>query len=189
MTHVTTLDGKLITCTDAVFSLEECFALYEQFQRTPFYRSETDFPDAPYKSFVNRWNTGDEPWARTSARVFAHAQSLSAKPLERLYELLGCALYGEHYVPHYDSEELEHLTALLYLNPEWKPEWYGETMFYSSQTPEILSFLPSPGRVLVFDSTLYHRVGIPSRVCPSSRATLVMKLRASRSDNDRRSAP
>lgn len=187
MTHITMLDRKVIACTDDVFSAEECAVLYEQFQKTAFYRCEADFPGSPYKSFVNRTATKDEPWYSASERLQEHAQSISAQPLEFLYDLLGCATYGEHYVPHHDSTEPGHVTALLYLNPVWKTEWYGETMFYSRETPEILSFLPRPGRVLVFDSLLYHRVGIPSRDCPDSRATLVIKLRASRSDNQRSS--
>lgn len=180
MTHLVKLDGLLIACADGVVSQDECASAYETFQKTAFYRSEVDYPGAPYKSFVNRWCLDEEPWASLVQKVLSYAQSMSAVPLELKYALLGCALYGEQYVPHHDSTEEGEITALLYLNPEWKIEWYGETMFYSRETPEILSFLPAPGRVLMFDGRAYHRVGIPSRDCPHSRATLVLKLRACR---------
>ena len=52
----------------------------------------------------------------------------------------------------YDGEE--EYTCLVYLNPNWKKEYYGETTFFeknSDDTEIVAQVLPKYGRLVIFD--------------------------------------
>ena len=63
--------------------------------------------------------------------------------------------------------------VLLYqANLEWRPEWYGETVFYEPDCKEIaLMNMYTPGRLIWFDGNIPHSARPPSSVSPFCRFT------------------
>lgn len=63
--------------------------------------------------------------------------------------------FGVEGYPHTDSEIDTDITALVYLNKQWKREWGGETAFFSGH--DILyAVMPKTGRLVTFKATLWH---------------------------------
>lgn len=70
------------------------------------------------------------------------------------------------------------VTAIYYANPEWSPDWMGETLFYDNEDSEVLGAVtPKPGRLVLMDARIRHRGGVPSRLMFAPRVTLVAKMR------------
>jgi len=69
-------------------------------------------------------------------------------------------------------------TALFYLNPVWQLDWHGETILYDDETQDTIHCcVPRGGRLLLFDSRIWHGATSPSMICPEMRLTLALKLR------------
>lgn len=54
------------------------------------------------------------------------------------------------------------VSAVLYLNPEWRLEWDAETLFVDPPTAAGLLVRPAPGRVALMDQDVLHRLSAPS---------------------------
>ncbi len=97
------------------------------------------------------------------------------------YHLVRCYANGHTYGldghVHRDAKPGEDaLTALVYINSTWRPEWAGETVFIG-EDGRCEAVMPRPGRMIVFDGTVQHVARSPSRDCPALRMTLVFKLK------------
>ena len=59
-----------------------------------------------------------------------------------------------------------------YLNPEWREEWYGETIFYdyNGEDDKVVSY--KPNRAVIFDGKHPHSIRPASFIAPSYRFTL-----------------
>ena len=64
-------------------------------------------------------------------------------------------------------------TMLYYINMEWKPEYYGETLFFNDLGTEVeYTSLFKPGRIVFFDGKIPHTIRPSSHIAPSYRFTL-----------------
>lgn len=69
------------------------------------------------------------------------------------------------------------VSLLLYLNDEWRREWGADTLFLDSQTDTGIFVAPRPGRAVLFDQDIMHRVSAPSPAAGEQpRFSLVWKL-------------
>lgn len=69
------------------------------------------------------------------------------------------------------------VTMLLYLNESWKRDWGGETLFLDGETDVGLCVSPKPGRVVLMDQDVLHRVSVTSSSTDGlPRLSLVWKL-------------
>jgi SM-20-related protein len=82
-------------------------------------------------------------------------------------------MYGDMLFPHQDLKG--GVTSLYYANPVWEEHWQGETVFYDAGEP-VHTVVPKPGRLVVFDADILHRVGAPSRECYAPRITVAFKF-------------
>jgi len=88
--------------------------------------------------------------------------------------------YGLDGYVHTDSVRENEVTAVIYLNDEWDPNFGGETLLFKDG--EILySCLPKPNRAFLFDARYKHVARGLSRKCTQLRKTLIIKLRKKRS--------
>ena len=91
---------------------------------------------------------------------------------------LNAHTYGTDGWPHTDSDRADDLTAILFLNPEWRGEWAGETVIFDNKGEIRLSVLPRANRLLIFPSNLVHAPRPLSRACSGLRVVLVVKMGA-----------
>ena len=68
------------------------------------------------------------------------------------------------------------VSALVYLNPEWPLECNAETLFLDGEAGIGLAVRPRPGRVVLMDQDVAHRICEPSRAAAVPRYSLVLKL-------------
>lgn len=92
--------------------------------------------------------------------------------------------FGIEGYPHVDSRKPGNYTAIFYLNPVWKPEWAGETVFLNDAGDIFQAVLPKPGRLVTFDGRITHAARALSRLCPAMRVTLMFKTRAPGAEGD-----
>lgn len=91
---------------------------------------------------------------------------------------------GHHYINHYsimngvskhvDSSEPNHMTILLFPNKYWESGWGGEIVFYDKSEKHSL-FEYKPGRVIVFDSRIPHKVMPTTQLAKKSRYSIAIK--------------
>lgn len=67
------------------------------------------------------------------------------------------------------------ITAIYYVNFEWKPEWAGETLFYSDDLKDIIFASPyTPGRLIIADGAIPHTIRVQSDSAPHYRFTFAL---------------
>ena len=76
---------------------------------------------------------------------------------------------------HTDSSFDNTITILIFCNNHWQENWGGEIKFYNESSKSDLTFDFKPGRVVVFDSRLEHKVLPISLEAKKPRFSLAMK--------------
>lgn len=104
--------------------------------------------------------------------IWERIRGASDRKLVRLYS--NAYTYGTEGAPHYDSQTDDNITHLFYINRIWKPEWAGETVFFSGDDI-YASILPAPGRLVEFPGTMFHAARSVSRYFIGVRQILVYK--------------
>lgn len=84
--------------------------------------------------------------------------------------------YGLGGRPHFDDERPGTFTLLYYPMLSWKPEWEGETLFFSAAGHVVAGVAIAPNRAVFFDSRMSHAGRAPDRDCPELRVTVALKL-------------
>lgn len=92
--------------------------------------------------------------------------------------------FGIEGYPHVDSRKPGNYTTIFYINPQWKPEWAGETVFINDLGDIAHAVLPKPGRAVVFDGRIIHSARAVTRLCPALRVTLMFKTLAPGAETD-----
>ncbi|KXZ52552.1 hypothetical protein GPECTOR_9g596 [Gonium pectorale] len=84
-----------------------------------------------------------------------------------------------HNFGYYHNRELGRplfVSVLLYLNESWPEDYHAETLFLDPETQLGIFVRPVPGRVVLLEQDLPHRISAPSREAPGPRYSLVWKL-------------
>lgn len=68
------------------------------------------------------------------------------------------------------------VSLLVYLNPEWRASWDGETLFRDPDRSTGVLVQPMPGRAILMVQDVLHRASAPSASAPAPRYSLVWKL-------------
>ena len=89
--------------------------------------------------------------------------------------------YGTEDTIHEDDVQINNgVSIIVYLCRSWYPEWFGQTMFFSSlnkQSNEIVqSVLPKYNRFIIFDKKIPHCVSPLSRRFFGVRLTCMFKV-------------
>lgn len=112
--------------------------------------------------------------------LFEHArptcERLAGTKLRVLRQYANGHTYGLGGQPHYDDVRPGTFTLLYYPVPVWKPEWEGETLFFSEAGHIAAGVAIAPNRAVFFDARMSHSARAPSRDCPDLRITLAYKL-------------
>jgi hypothetical protein len=78
--------------------------------------------------------------------------------------------------PHCDNK-LNEMSVLLYLNNEWHRSWGGYTVFFDGMTGNKIkkTVVPEPGKVVIFNGSIFHMALPPTHVAPFPRFVLALK--------------
>lgn len=172
--------GRKIFVLDDVLTADAALEVHEHLRRIPVSLTDSDRPDTnEFKhfkhDFVTPGEAGAEPFASALvelARDFLDSQDIRAGRLNRVY--LNVNLFGDFQFGHTDGDGW---TALLFANARWEEDWGGEIIFYpEGQDAFCYAIYPKPGRMLVFDSNLYHRGGVPSKLFHGPRMSVAIKF-------------
>lgn len=100
--------------------------------------------------------------------------------------------HAHHSRIHKDCSFDEHeYTAVLYLNPDWNADLYGETIFLDQRHPEheeledssfdfIAGVVPKYGRIVIFRNLILHSARPPSSSFLAARYTFPIKVSETR---------
>lgn len=67
------------------------------------------------------------------------------------------------------------LILLYYANLDWKPHFYGETVFFNEDCSDIVRAVPfTPGRFVLFDGKMPHSIRPQSSAGPDYRFTVAL---------------
>ena len=92
--------------------------------------------------------------------------------------------YGIEGNPHTDSSRDCDYTLVIYMNPEWRREWGGETFVYEGNQIRHAE-LPAYNHGLVFPGAAWHCARSLTRICPELRRTLMFKFATPNADPQR----
>ena len=120
-----------------------------------------------------------------SKREVENTQVLTS--LEDICKQLGITLYlREYYINHYcqtsyvsrhtDANMDGCVTILFFCNKYWEEYWGGELKIYDNENDlvnKVIDFVP--GRIVIFDSKIEHKVLPLSPVCKADRFSLAIK--------------
>lgn len=172
--------GRKIFVLDEVLTPDAALEVHDHLRRIPVSLTDSDRPDTDeFKHFKHDFalpgEAGAEPFAGALvevARGFLASRDIAHGKLRRVY--LNLNLFGDFQFAHTDGDGW---TALLFANARWEEDWGGEIIFYpEGQDAYCYAIYPRPGRMLVFDSTLYHRGGVPSKFFHGPRMTVAIKF-------------
>lgn len=149
--------------------------LADRFRRTEFARPDTK----QYKHHLVEYNPNELRKYAVSQIVTALVKlCFPAEPLEMYRVYTNAILFGDVAFMHRDSDSDDHITALLYpnLEPEWRAEFGGETVFYDESREIIDAVEPRPGRLCLFTGSILHKGSPPGRLVYESRFTTAFKF-------------
>jgi len=174
------IDGRKLVVIDDVLTGSRLDHLASYFDLAPAQRIESDITGTDTRLWIipiERDVAERQPYVNAIMSEVSEHFPGESFCIERVY--CNAISYGDMLYAHRDQrDDANKLTALLYVNPEWKREWCGETLFFNEDGDAVHAVSPRPGRVAIFRSSIEHRAGAPSRICNRTRLTLAVKLRA-----------
>jgi len=179
LTKMTSVDGRLIVVVDNAIPVELLESFYGCLQGDAFRRTEFARPDTrEFRHHITEYN----PDALRHTRLSTIATNVTracfgrgSSQLEMYRVYTNAVLYGDVAFVHRDSNDHEHVTLLLYPNPEWASELGGETLFYDEHGEIVEAVEPKPGRLCAFHGSIPHKGSPPSRLFFGSRYTTAFK--------------
>lgn len=96
--------------------------------------------------------------------------------------------FGDNPVEHRDNNnpDVSHMTLLLYLNPDWRPDYSGESVVYSEDGEVDYAVMPRFRRLAMWDGATMHSARAPTPAFPGVRYTLAVKIAKQDSGQARR---
>lgn len=178
------IDGHDLFVFDTLLQAEVVGRIADNLAIAPYHSRNSSSPDSQqYREWASHF-----PVEQFSEHP-VHLAALSA--LTALYPRVSfdfwdvhCnnTTFGDWAFAHRDSNESGAFSALYYANKAWQSDWYGETVFCQDDEP-VVSVSVSPGRLVLFDSRIKHRAGVPAMNCPAQRMTLSLRYQADRVAN------
>jgi SM-20-related protein len=117
-----------------------------------------------------------------NALVAHHHAEMTPAPGDQTlsHAYMAAMRFGDSSLLHHDVPCHDCVTFLYYANLHWTGHWGGETIFYDDDLMAVAAVSPRPGRLLLFNASIYHRAGVPMRLCPTFRYTFSMFYRCAK---------
>lgn len=182
LSKAVSVNGRLVFAVDG--AIPECVRqkLYECLQTDQFRRTEFARPDMrEFRHHVVEYNperfrcTDLHKIIERLVASFFPAED-GDEPLEAYRIYTNAISFGDAAFVHRDSGDAEHVTVLVYPNPEWGSELGGETIFYDESGEIVDAVEPCPGRVCLFRGNILHKGSPPTRLLWGTRYTTAWKF-------------
>jgi hypothetical protein len=180
--NVFTVDNKPIVVYDNVFTYQENLEIYQFICQQPYVRSNIDNTFDNNKDVNIKWSC----LLRESNQIsdllnskYFNLDRLKNRKVEIFRQYVNFSMSNTVDMIHVDSptNSVNAYTLVHYGNFIWNKNWHGETVFYNSNSDEIMfSVMPKPGRIVFFDSNIPHCARPPSSLSEYSRYTIATKL-------------
>lgn len=181
MVKATSVGGRMVYVVDGAMKDPVREHLYQCLQTDAFRRTEFARPDTQqFRHSIVEYSV--DHMSRTDLfRIVCDLVELlfgsqQATPLQVYRIYTNAVMYGDAAFVHRDSCEPEHVTAIVYPNPDWAPELGGETLFYDEAGLIAEAVEPKPGRIVAFRGCVMHKGSPPSRLFWGSRFTTAFKF-------------
>lgn len=182
LVKATSVDGRLLFVIDGLVTESVRSHLYECLQGDSFQRTEFARPDThEFRHHVVEYNPDKlrrtELWeivSRLVTALFPAGEGGRRLEVYRIYT--NAVMFGDAAFVHRDSCDNEHVTALVYPNPEWSSELGGETIFYDEGGEIVEAVEPRPGRLCLFHGSIMHKGSPPGRLFWGARYTTAFKF-------------
>eukprot|EP00927_Polykrikos_kofoidii_P062972 TRINITY_DN57786_c0_g1_i1.p1 TRINITY_DN57786_c0_g1~~TRINITY_DN57786_c0_g1_i1.p1 ORF type:complete len:289 (-),score=39.16 TRINITY_DN57786_c0_g1_i1:69-935(-) len=182
LTKMVSINGRLLFVVDRAINetiqshLFSCLQT-DAFKRTEFARQDT----REFRHHIVEYNPDKLRRTELYAVVDRLVQlcfppAFNCKPLDVYRIYTNSVMYGDVAFPHRDSCDENHITVIVYPNPEWKCEFGGETIFYDESGEIAAAIEPRPGRVAIFQGCIMHKGSPPSRLFWGARYTTAFKF-------------
>jgi len=178
---LSTVNGRLLAVVDGAVPMDTLETFYncvqgDNFTRTEFARRET----REFRHHVTEYRPSTmrrTPLYADIERVVRAFFPRQHEPQLNLYRAYtNAVMYGDVAFPHRDSEDNDHVTVIMYPNPEWSSEFGGETMFYDEQGEIVDTVEPKLGRLVLFAGSILHKGSPPGRLFFGARYTAAFKF-------------
>lgn len=181
--RMSTVDGRLVVVLDGLVpdqvrcQLFDCLET-DAFRRTEFARPETKTFRHHVVTYCARSFRQTELYMSVNRAVqaFFPPARFGGKQLEAYRIYTNAVFFADVGFVHRDSDNDQHVTALIYPNPDWTPELGGETVFYDESGVIVESVEPRPGRVVLFNGSIMHKGSPPTRLMYGARYTTAFKF-------------
>ncbi len=175
MTQEYSIDEKLIYVIDNALSPEECKSLHRTLLSASYSPlGSSSNASASYDEIMCKFDSKDIKSTKLYNRIFSKI-SENHKNL-KLVELMGnMSIFGDTTFIHRDSPSENIASVLVFGNSDWIEDYGGEIIFYDASNESELAILPLPGRIIIFNATLKHRAGLPSRNSNAVRISLSLR--------------
>jgi hypothetical protein len=176
------VDGQSVYYVDNLVPKEEVDKFSRIAEKLSFTKTEISHERDEYLSFKVNFKTENfhekVKMGRISEDLIRQLYPAKQYRLYRAY--LNMTNFGDVEYPHTDcARDEEDITILYYAHGNWDKSWGGETYFYSRDEVE-LAISPKAGRFLIFPGAVEHVGTVPTRICKTSRFSLVMKYKLDR---------
>lgn len=183
--RVCSVDSRMIYVVDGALSEPEWGDLYMFLSRAPFRRTNfAKASDQEFKHFLCEHSVEEAASTAVFRAVTLLANVLFTEHLplvcQRVYT--NSRQFGDVSFVHRDSNDSGAVTALVYPNPEWNPELGGETVFYDERGTVVESCEPMPGRIVIFNGSVWHKGSPPGRLLVGPRFTTAFKMEHKRGE-------
>lgn len=176
--RASSVDGRFVFVLDNVLSPVALQDLFECLQTEAFQRTEFARPDTQeFRHYVVKYNiekVRNTEMFQVVSRLVAFFFGTEALGVHRLYT--NAIQFGDVAFVHRDANDKDHVTALIYANPEWAPELGGETIFYDEHRQPVEVVQPAGGRVVLFHGSIMHKGSPPGRLFQGNRYTTALKF-------------
>ena len=177
-----TIDNKLIIIEDDI----ECDSDFSDFES--YIKTSAAFTPSQSDSYASS-NTVGAFWVYNIDTNRFSKSTLFKLLLDKTNEYFGkntwvltearvnSTQYGDSGFIHKDGTNgfTNTVTCLIYLNEQWNPDFFGETIFYNEQNDACAISSLKYRRLVMFDGKIKHAFRAPSRICNQKRLIMVAK--------------
>lgn len=182
LTKACSVNGRAVLVVDGAIPETVRQHLFESLETDSFKRTEFARPDTrDYRHHIVDYNLDKLKRTQLFALVGRLVDAFfpagaGQMPLEAYRIYTNAVMFGDVAFPHRDSDDDDSVTALFYPNPEWVPEYGGETIFYDDTGEIADAVAPAPGRLCIFHGCIQHKGSPPSRLFWGGRYTTAIKF-------------